>query len=1059
MKRVIFGLIAVLTVFAMISCDNGTTTPAKVKVTFDQDYTGKPTPTVKEVEKGKSLGTAFPAAPTRTDYTFGGWFTGRSGAGTAFTKDTKVNADITVYAKWTEGTTPGPGPQPGEGVFELGDFTIENNDNQKGWATNGVDDVETDLEWETIVGAKYLVLITKGSSNLNGFGGLQIAFQGDGNNWAWKDPSVWGDWISFAHTADDVVVIVVDLATALGDDWATFLTGTKGKFFVCSYPLSGLGLQQAMLVTEAGAEGQIPEDATPIPGGKGYIFIAESEEPGPGPGPIPEEPIDLENEKYQGAELVTLANANQAIYYFALPKGAKWGDFNKLQTSYLVPQDATFDRENSGRAQRVYGNYDASFFQFNTTTAGNKYAYASLDSNTPGLDGTNNNNGYIISDTGKGGWKTLGTALTDYFGECPEKDTWFKIEYDLSGNASNQKPHPHMPYFGYNGPIILGLGLPGAGTPNKIFVKEVTLVHKTDSTKNVKGKALYIKKGDYEYPAFSAYGTADGNNVDDLARQIVGEDADGAMQSITIAAAEYQDILVGSERVSLSNAAQVLYKFVLPTGKTLADYKGLDASYLVPDEKLFDVSNSGRAQRVYGFYDIDCFVINETTAGNKYAYASLDGNLNNNGHILDDTGKGGWKSLSSALTDLLGTCPEAYEWFTINYQIDGSRANQKPHKYLPASTATGPFYLGLGLPGAGNVNTINMKDVTLVGKVAADNVVGTPLYITKDGVDYPAFCGYGTDGTAQENELGRGKWDGAVNITANKGTAYVAPQEITVTFDLNGEETNGTAVTTTLKLKKNDSFLIRDSLPTTSTTTAGKTFKGWATTSDGTTAVTNGDGDGGKGAAFSASASTVITAKLYAIWDSAPPPPPDPDPDAAEGTPIAITITSATDFTFTGNATAVDITDGYTITYDAVTSNSNYGSPNAWFKINWTALSLTDLSTIKAIEFDFTPVGGDVATKNINIVASATAHGYANDSVYDDEKVNNNTVSSGTPVASTAVHVKLLLPQAKLSTFTANTYYSIRIHAAEKGAFGGADTPTSYSITNIKLIPFAPVGP
>jgi uncharacterized repeat protein (TIGR02543 family) len=39
--------------------------------------------------------------PTRTGYTFGGWFTQTNGGGTQFTATTAVNGNITVYAKWT----------------------------------------------------------------------------------------------------------------------------------------------------------------------------------------------------------------------------------------------------------------------------------------------------------------------------------------------------------------------------------------------------------------------------------------------------------------------------------------------------------------------------------------------------------------------------------------------------------------------------------------------------------------------------------------------------------------------------------------------------------------------------------------------------------------------------------------------------------------------------------------------------------------------------------------------------------------------------------------------
>jgi uncharacterized repeat protein (TIGR02543 family) len=43
----------------------------------------------------------FPADPARNGYTFAGWNTQPNGSGTDFTASTTVNADITVYARWT----------------------------------------------------------------------------------------------------------------------------------------------------------------------------------------------------------------------------------------------------------------------------------------------------------------------------------------------------------------------------------------------------------------------------------------------------------------------------------------------------------------------------------------------------------------------------------------------------------------------------------------------------------------------------------------------------------------------------------------------------------------------------------------------------------------------------------------------------------------------------------------------------------------------------------------------------------------------------------------------
>jgi uncharacterized repeat protein (TIGR02543 family) len=57
---------------------------------------------VDNVSFGSAIGTtAFPANPSRTGYDFTGWNTKEDGTGTAFTPETVVTANTTVYAQWT----------------------------------------------------------------------------------------------------------------------------------------------------------------------------------------------------------------------------------------------------------------------------------------------------------------------------------------------------------------------------------------------------------------------------------------------------------------------------------------------------------------------------------------------------------------------------------------------------------------------------------------------------------------------------------------------------------------------------------------------------------------------------------------------------------------------------------------------------------------------------------------------------------------------------------------------------------------------------------------------
>ncbi len=53
------------------------------------------------VTSGAALGISWPSDPTRSKYSFGGWFTGQNGAGTQYTSSTIITADVDLYAKWT----------------------------------------------------------------------------------------------------------------------------------------------------------------------------------------------------------------------------------------------------------------------------------------------------------------------------------------------------------------------------------------------------------------------------------------------------------------------------------------------------------------------------------------------------------------------------------------------------------------------------------------------------------------------------------------------------------------------------------------------------------------------------------------------------------------------------------------------------------------------------------------------------------------------------------------------------------------------------------------------
>ncbi len=69
-------------------------------VTFDSNG-GSAVPAINDVEHGTAVST--PTAPTRSGYTFGGWYTD-SGLTTAYNFSTAVTDNVTLYAKWTLNT-------------------------------------------------------------------------------------------------------------------------------------------------------------------------------------------------------------------------------------------------------------------------------------------------------------------------------------------------------------------------------------------------------------------------------------------------------------------------------------------------------------------------------------------------------------------------------------------------------------------------------------------------------------------------------------------------------------------------------------------------------------------------------------------------------------------------------------------------------------------------------------------------------------------------------------------------------------------------------------------
>ena len=55
----------------------------------------------RTVASGYALEDDWPDNPIRSGYSFRGWFTEENGSGTAYTRETNITEDVTLYAYWT----------------------------------------------------------------------------------------------------------------------------------------------------------------------------------------------------------------------------------------------------------------------------------------------------------------------------------------------------------------------------------------------------------------------------------------------------------------------------------------------------------------------------------------------------------------------------------------------------------------------------------------------------------------------------------------------------------------------------------------------------------------------------------------------------------------------------------------------------------------------------------------------------------------------------------------------------------------------------------------------
>jgi len=126
------------------------------------------------------------------------------------------------------------------GFFELGPPV------DAWWGTVGIDNNPlADLTFDIFKAAKYLIMKVISVENQNGFGGIQLAVQGDGDSYdwhqadfctGWNQPTASGGQWDIAYATEDTFYIVFDITTIPGWTNVTGTSATKAKIKLNTFP-------------------------------------------------------------------------------------------------------------------------------------------------------------------------------------------------------------------------------------------------------------------------------------------------------------------------------------------------------------------------------------------------------------------------------------------------------------------------------------------------------------------------------------------------------------------------------------------------------------------------------------------------------------------------------------------------------------------------------------------------------------------------------------------------------------------------------------------------------
>ena len=144
------------------------------------------------------------------------------------------------------------------------------------------------------------------------------------------------------------------------------------------------------------------------------------------------------------------------------------------------------------------------------------------------------------------------------------------------------------------------------------------------------------------------------------------------------------------ERVMLENGAYAIFRFDLPPNTSWADFHKITADYMVDAVNLARPQRGGNQVRLMGNYSRESDFVLMGDGIRNFSLATGQ-NSSNAPFIIDNTPR-----------TFANMGAVANQWFTVTYNISGAAAHDLFYRAnIPAATATGPFFFGVGIPGDG----------------------------------------------------------------------------------------------------------------------------------------------------------------------------------------------------------------------------------------------------------------------------------------------------------------------------------------------------------------------